>query len=157
PAQEVGPTDGDFTRTVVIPAPSQQVAGGAGVESEGELLQLGAHEPFLLDDPTSAWLVLEGGILIFTTAVERDQPVGARAHFLGSLPGQVCLGFDRARYGLGSGFLAVPKQSTKVRKIPRARLQELSRDHSRGATIGPLIDAWVDGLSKAVVAALTVK
>jgi NHLM bacteriocin system ABC transporter ATP-binding protein len=157
PGRQAGPSELDFAETVVMPLPPQLAATGGQLENEGELLQLGAHQAFLLDDPTSAWLVLEGGILIFTTTVERGQAIGPRAHFLGIPPGQMCFGFDRATYGLGSGFLAVPKQGTKISKIARARLQEISDSPSGRATIAAFVDTWISGLSRAIVATLPVR
>ena len=151
--------EADFDQTVVIPLPRQLVTAGDGLEEEGELLEIGAHQSFLLDDPTSTWLVVEGGILLFAVGLEKGLPVGPRTHFLGILPGQMCVGFDRARYRIGSGFLAVPKQGTTVRKIPRARVQDFgaAADPAGRARVAALLDTWVDGLSKAVTAGLPVR
>ncbi len=150
-------SDEDFSRTVVMPVPADLIAASWRVEDEGEGLTVSAHDPFLLDDPDFAWYVVTGGILIFTVTLEKGEPVGTRQHFLGIVPGQLCVGFDMKRYGLGSGFLAVAKQGTTVRKIPMARLRQLSADPGRAAAVAQLVDSWIGGLSTALVANLQSK
>ncbi len=137
--------------TVVMPALPEMVAKARNIEEEGEFVEGNAHKPFLLDDPQSVYYVVEGGLLIFTVALEKGQPVGQRTHFLGVVAGQCCFGFDLVGYALGSGFLAVPKQGTKLRKIPLARFRQLSASPQQAETIASLIDTWVAGLSRAMV------
>jgi ATP-binding cassette subfamily C protein len=120
------------------------------IEDEGELIEVSAHRPFLLEDPDSVYYVAEGGLLIFTVALEKGAPVGQRTHFLGIGAGQCCFGFDLKGYALGSGFLVVPKQGSKVRRIPIARLQQLSRVPQQAEGVAALLDVWVGGLSKAL-------
>jgi NHLM bacteriocin system ABC transporter ATP-binding protein len=155
---EPGPDDTvsehDFSRTIVMPVPDFVRKGAWNIEDEGEAVEASAHRPFQLDDPDSAWYVVSGGLLIFTVALERDKPVGTRTHFLGIVPGQMCFGFDLKRYGVGSSFLAVARPGTTLRRIPRTRLEELAADADRAPTIASLIDAWISGLSAALVANL---
>ncbi len=145
-----------FGETIVMPAPPDLVARTRRIEDEGELVEASAHRPFLLDDPATVWYVVTGGLLLFTVAVERGEAVGPRSHFLGILPGQCCFGFDLTRYGFGSGFLAVPKPETTLRKIPLARLQALAAS-GLGEAVAALIDTWIEGLTMALVHNLTVK
>jgi NHLM bacteriocin system ABC transporter ATP-binding protein len=154
PTADVG--NDDFSQTVVIQIPKELLAaaaaGGERFEDEGEAIEASGHKPFLLDDPNAVWYVAAGGVLIFTVAIENGQPVGTRTHFLGVLPGQAIFGFDLQRYGVGSGFLAVGKQGTVVRKIPLARVQQIASTPARAASVATLVDTWVAGLSKALVA-----
>src|SRR4029079_5652447 len=120
------------------------------IEDEGEAIEVSAHRPFLLEDPESVYYVVEGGLLIFTVALDKGAPVGQRTHFLGIGAGQCCFGFDLKGYALGSGFLVVPRQGSKVRKIPVTRLQQLSRSPQGGESVAALLDTWVGGLSKAL-------
>ncbi|HEY8550559.1 MAG TPA: NHLP bacteriocin export ABC transporter permease/ATPase subunit [Vicinamibacterales bacterium] len=136
--------------TVVMPATADLVNRTRRIEDEGELVEANAHRPFVLDDPESVWYVVEGGLLIFTVALEKGQPVGPRTHFLGIVPGQCCFGFDLVGYALGSGFLAVPKQGTKLRRIPLARFRQLAAMPQQSEAIAALIDTWVAGLSRAL-------
>ncbi|HEV3139684.1 MAG TPA: NHLP bacteriocin export ABC transporter permease/ATPase subunit [Vicinamibacterales bacterium] len=152
---EKGVTDDDFSHTVVIHLPdlAKLTAPQAwSIDKEGELSEFHAHKPILLDDPEHLWYVVSGGVLIFTVQVENGQPTGPRTHFLGIVQGQCFFGFDIASYGLGSGFLAVAKQGTQVRKIKRSRLQQLSKDPKQRAAVAGLVDTWVSGLSSALIA-----
>ncbi len=142
----------DFGGTVVMPIPAELVAATWRIEEEGEAVAASAHSPFLLDDPTVAYYVVSGGLLIFTVALEKGEPAGTRAHFLGIVPGQVCLGIDIRKYGVASGFLAVPKPGTTLRRIPLTRVQQLAADPARRAVVAGLIDTWIAGLSAALVA-----
>ncbi len=166
PVRTVNPTEDvgneDFSNTVVIQVPAEllaaaragSAAAGPAVrfEEEGEAIEVSGHKPFLLDDPDSVWYVVEGGVLIFTVAIEQGQPVGTRKHFLGVLPGQAIFGFDLQRYGVGSGFLAVGKQGTVVRRIPLSRVQAAASTPGGAATVASLVDTWVLGLTEALTA-----
>jgi ATP-binding cassette subfamily C protein len=142
--------DQEVGHTFVMAAPAAQAEKARRIEDEGEPIEVSAHRPFLLDDPESVYYVVEGGLLIFTVALDKGSPVGQRTHFLGIGSGQCCFGFDLKGYALGSGFLVVPKQGSKVRKIPVSRLQQLSRVSQQGEAVAALLDTWVAGLSKAL-------
>ncbi len=150
-------SDEDFGRTVVMPVPASLIAATWRVEDEGEPLTLGAHDAFLLNDPDHAWYVVRGGIMIFTVSLEKGEPVGTRSHFLGVVPGQLLFGFDAKRYASASGFLAVPKQGTQLRKIPVSRLRQLAAEPGRGQVVSELVDSWIGGLSTALIANLQLK
>lgn len=147
----------DFSETIVIPAPDSLLARTRRIEDEGELVEASAHHPFLLDDPESLWYVASGGLLIFTVALERGQPVGSRSHFVGVTTGQCCFGFDLRSYALGSGFLAVPKQGTVLRRIPVSRLRELASVPQQADTIVALLETWISALSKALARDISIK
>jgi ATP-binding cassette subfamily C protein len=137
---------GDETR-----APAGDASTSTAFESEGELSTFAAHKPILLSDPQSLWYVQSGGVLIFTVAVQNGEPAGTRTHVMSVSAGQCFFGFDLAADGFGSGFLAVAKQGTQVRKIARARLCEMSADVTRRAAVANALDEWVAGLSAALI------
>jgi NHLM bacteriocin system ABC transporter ATP-binding protein len=155
PAGTAGVTDADFSHTIVMPVPSG-VLSTRKIDDEGELVELLAHKPLLLNDPEQVWIVVSGGVLIFTVAVENGQPVGPRTHFLGIVPGQCFCGFTTDSED-GSGFLAVAKQGTRVRRLSRSQLRALAADPSQRATIATMIDGWVGGLSRALTADMPLK
>ena len=95
--------------------------------------------------------------MIFTVALDKGEPVGSRTHFLGVLPGQAMFGFDLKRYGVGSGFLAVARQGTRLRKIPIDSFKQLAAAPGQAEAAAAMIDAWALGLSKALIANLTTK
>lgn len=142
--------DVDFGGTVVMPAPPELLQATRRIDEEGELQEVSGHRPFLLDDAGSLWYVVTGGIEIFTVAVQQGKPVGTRAHFLGILPGLCFFGFDLLSLGMGSGFLAVPKGGTTLRRIQVARLRELAASPHQAAAVASLVETWVAGLSKAL-------
>lgn len=158
-AAEAAPValDPDFGGTVVIPVPPELRAGAGRIEDEGVLEEIDPHKPFLLDDPNTVWHLVEGGVMIFTVALEKGEPIGSRTHFLGVLPGQVMFGFDLQRYGVGSGFLAVARPGTKARKISMSRFREIALDGAHIASVAAMIDAWTLGLSQALIANFTIK
>jgi hypothetical protein len=43
---------------------------------------------------------------------------------------------------VGSGFLAVAKQGTTVRKLKRAELQEVAADPAQASAVAALVDTW---------------
>jgi len=159
-------TDADFGQTVMIPMslPPPPVAIEAApdappskrLEDVGEVIAVSAHEPFLADNPESVWVVVSGGVMLFTVALENGQPVGTRSHFLGINPGQCFFGIDPQRFNVGSGFLAVAKQGTTVRKLTRAEFQQIATDPGQAPAIAALVDVWVLGLSKALIHGLPV-
>jgi NHLM bacteriocin system ABC transporter ATP-binding protein len=143
------------------PVPASEIGAGvatsppaaaapARIEDEGELVQVDAHRPFLLDDPQSLWYVESGGILLFTVAVQKGEPTGTRTHFMDVAPGRCFFGFDFLRYGFGSGFLAVAKQGTAVRRIAVSRLQQRAARPDQAAAVAGLVDAWVEALTRAL-------
>lgn len=142
-------SEADFARTVFMPAAKVQAPTPQGIDSEGELLSVSAHQPFLLDDPNSCYYVVTGGVLIFTVPLEKGQPNGIRTHFLGILPGQLLFGFDLSTHA--TGFLAVARPETTLRKIPLAKVLEVAARPGQGAAVAALVDTWVTGLSKSLV------
>jgi NHLM bacteriocin system ABC transporter ATP-binding protein len=147
--------------TAVLPAPPPAAADAATVAElfarEAPAVPVSAHEPFLLNDPDSLYYIEVGGIMIFTVAVEKGQPKGTRAHFLDVETSQLVFGFDLLRIAASSGFLAVAKPGTTLRKLPVARLRELCGRPAHQKVVAPLIDNWLIGLSKALARDLPAK
>lgn len=117
---------------------------------EGELEQPSGKYPFLLDGNQTVWYVEAGRIEIFTVAVRDGAPHGARTHFATVEAGQLIFGMDLGRYGMGSGFLAVGRLGTRLRRVSLARLQEVSRNADVVEDLAMLLDEWVDNLSRSL-------
>ncbi len=141
----------DASQTIVMPAPAALLNETRRIQDEGEAVELSANQPFLIDDPKTLWYVVSGGVEIFTIAVKQGRPAGGRTHFLGILPGQCFFGLDTQSYGMGSGFLAVGKPGTKLRKIPVPRLRKLATESHHVKAVAGLMDTWVAGLAKSLV------
>jgi len=138
----------DAEGPIVVATPLEHIEEIKRIENEGELVEVGSTQPFLLDDPEIAWYCVAGGVDIFTVTMEGGAPVGTRSHFLGILPGQCCFGIDVA--GMGSAFQAVAKPNTKLRKINRARLRELVAIPDTAESVGALLNTWVHGLTRSL-------
>jgi ATP-binding cassette subfamily C protein len=154
---ETPPVSPDASGTMLLRTPTPSRAAARSIDDEGELVQVYAHQPFVLDDPASLWYVVTGGLLIFTVALDKGKPTGTRAHFLNVEADSACFGFDLQQQMYGSGFLAVPKQGTTLRRIPVARLQALAASSHDSARIAGILDTWVAGLCQALSRDLPVK
>ena len=116
----------------------------------GEPVAASGNHPFLLDDPSSVWVVASGRVEIFTVGVENGQPKGARHHYLTVDPGQGFFGMDLAAYDLPSGFLAVGRTGTVLRRIPVATLRRLAAHGKLVDEIAELLDRWITELSRSL-------
>jgi ATP-binding cassette subfamily C protein len=121
------------------------------LEEEGERLVTAANRPFLISDPESAWLVESGKVEIFTVLVEDGHPAGARTHFVTVEAGQAFFGIDTDRYGMGSGFLAVGKAGSELRRFPVTRLLRLAAEGSSRDRIASMVATWIEALSRRLV------
>ena len=146
PVFDPGHVDGEGT--IFVATPLEHLEEIKRIENEGELVEVGSTQPFLLDDPEITWYCVAGGVDIFTVTMEEGEPVGTRSHFLGILPGQCCFGIDVA--GMGSAFQAVARPQTKLRKINRARLRELAANPGTAESVSALLDTWVNGLTRSL-------
>ena len=128
----------------VAPAPLvPSAAEERSLAGEGESIEANAHRPFLINDPDAVYYIEAGGVLLFTVAVEHGHPVGPRTHFMDVAARQCFFGFDLS-LAPGSGFLAVPKPSTKLRRLTRERLRQLAV--IRPAELSAAIEAWISSL-----------
>jgi len=117
------------------------------LEGEGDPIAVSGARTLLLDDPSQAYYLVGGKVEVFTVAVEDGKPVGNRNHFLTMQPGQLFFGMDLTFSG-GSGFLAVGKTGSEVRRIPVDRLQQLAADPTLAEHLAGLVDRWIEGLSQ---------
>jgi NHLM bacteriocin system ABC transporter ATP-binding protein len=135
------------SKTVVAAAGDREISATAILETEGDEIELGARN-FLLDDPSMAWYVVEGSLDIYTVATEKGRAVSTRSHFLEVPQGRCVFGFDLTRQS--SGFQAVGRNGTKLRQVPRERLEQLAGSSTMKPAIADLVDAWVVGLCQAL-------
>lgn len=125
-------------------------------EEEGEVVITAANKPFVLSDPDAVYLVESGKIEIFTVALENGLPVGARTHFVSIDPGQLFFGMDTDRYGMGSGFLAVGKAGSELRRYSAARLLRLAGEKPHRERVAAMVVRWLEALSRRLVSDLEV-
>lgn len=118
------------------------------LEEKGERVVAAANAPFLIDDPTAMWIVTSGKVELFTVQVEAGRPAGARTHFLTVDAGGGFFGLDSDRFGHGSGFLAVGKAGSELRRFDIEELQLLALVPAHRERIARLVARWVEGLSR---------
>lgn len=158
PAEEWKPSwwsaDDDEAEEVELPdaeGPLEQV-----FERWGRAQVASGNEPFLLADPRIVWYVEKGSIELFTVALdEHNQPTGPRSHFLTVGEGRLMFGMDFAGYGFGSGFLAVGRVDTHLRRLRVSNLRVLAQDQRYTGLLDELVDAWVEGLSRSLTEAIS--
>ena len=129
----------------------RQIEKPKSFEDEGEKLVSVANKPLVLSDPDAVFLVESGKVEIFTVALENGQPVGARTHFVTADAGQLFFGMDTDRYGMGSGFLAVGKAGSELRRYSAARLLRLAETPIHRDRLAPLLTRWVEAMSRRLV------
>ncbi|MEO8503310.1 MAG: NHLP bacteriocin export ABC transporter permease/ATPase subunit [Acidobacteriota bacterium] len=140
-----------FERTVRssdIAEIARQFERAQALEELGEKVVIAANKPLILNDPESMWLVVSGKLEIFTVAVEAGQPSGTRTHFLTLETGQAGFGMDTDRFGMGSGFLAVGKAGSELRRFTIDRLVALTAVAAHRERLAILVAKWVEGLSR---------
>ena len=116
---------------------------------EGEALEASGNRPFLLASPGTAWYVETGKVEVFTVALDASgEPHGPRTHFATVEEGEVMLGMDFAAWGLNSGFLAVGRMGTRLRRLATSRLQQLARQSELAGELAALLDRWIVNLSE---------
>ncbi len=125
------------------------------LEATGELVAVNSHQPLVLDAPDSAYYVVSGGLELFTVPLDQGKPTGTREHFLSLDSGHCCFGFDPARWGQGSGFLAVGRQDTVLRRVKVQDLERLGRSRRMRALVATLVDVWITGMLASLSRRLT--
>ncbi len=145
------PPDPSFERTVQVKDFAELVAQferPQALQEMGEEVQITANAPFLISDATSVWTVESGVVDVFTVKVEQGKPTGARSHFLSIDEGSAFFGLDADSLDLDSGFLAVGKAGSELRRLPVDRMQLFAPVPEHRDRITKIVQRWVSALSK---------
>jgi len=133
--------------------PATEVSTIAAVfELEGEAVEARGNKPFVLEGADNVWFVEQGKVELFTIALDRGRPTGARAHFVTVEQGQLMFGMDFEAFDMGSGFLAAGSMGTMLRRVHVARLRQLAGDDRYRNEIAAMVDHWVTNLSHSLTA-----
>lgn len=116
----------------------------------GKLVEVEGNRTFLLDDPTSAWVVYSGIVNIFAVQTQNARTSGARIHIFQGAAGQVLLGIAPETHATGFSLLVTGTPNTRVLKISRTRLQALAQDLEYRDIIAAMLDAWAEGLANGI-------
>lgn len=155
------------------PAPSAQEHGSAvpqpAVEEEapisplveafrrfGEPEMASGIRPFLLKPKDTVWYLESGKVEVFTISLDaNDEPVGTRGHFISIEPGQLMFGMDLDGFAMGSGFLAVGRMGTHLRRLSISQLRDLAADERYAEELAGMVDTWVSTLSRSLTKEFT--
>ncbi len=153
---------GDTFLEAHLPAPKKQeasetrisndlgelMAGMAAMrlENAGEGLVMTGAKPVLLDDPSQAYYLVAGKGEVFTVTIKDGRPLGGRDHFLTLEPGEAFFGMDLGMIK-DSGFLAMGKSGSKVRRIPLSELRQIAADDHVGKKLSSVLDKWVSRMA----------
>ncbi|MEQ8187457.1 MAG: NHLP bacteriocin export ABC transporter permease/ATPase subunit [Candidatus Eremiobacterota bacterium] len=102
-----------------------------------ELIELGGNNPFLIDDPSHAWIVRENRVNIYSVYLKDNEITGTRNYICTVEKDGVFFGFPRAE---DFGILAVGEAGTKVLKI--------NINDCKENLLSAYIDIWIEDLSK---------
>jgi NHLM bacteriocin system ABC transporter ATP-binding protein len=149
-AAPVAPPSGPLMPVEVIPEEPPELYTGTFEEVTnrlGKVISVAGNAPFLLDDPKSVYILLDGKIELFMVQVKSGQPDETRHHIATLDSGEICLGMDLVRYGEGMGLLAVPQGNTRVVKFSQGRLRKMAGMPDFQVKIVELLEKWLEHLS----------
>ncbi len=148
PSTDLGPPPPPRTD----PPPPDVTTVAQVFEAEGEPMRAGGNRPFLISGEDNVWFVASGKLELFTVAIDRGRPTGARSHFITIEPGQLMFGMDFEGFNMGSGFLAVGSMGTELYRLDVGRLRRLADDDRFRRDIASMVDGWVAHLSRSLTA-----
>lgn len=118
---------------------------------EGKLLEVEGNKPLVLDDPAAAWVVYSGAIDVFSVPIVNGEAVGVRRHLFRGGAGQVLFGMETAERGQQQmGLLVSGTPGTRLLRMRRTRLWELSASLEYSDLVNAMLNDWVTGLSLSI-------
>ena len=106
---------------------------------EAQQLISGIHQPILLTNPNTCWLVYAGFVDLFVTPLVDGKASGNRIHLTRFYPGQTLFGISPPQEA-NLAFLAVANNQTVLLELPTGRLQALAREEEFQPIICQMID-----------------
>jgi len=120
------------------------------LEKEGQIFEIGANHPFLLNEPETVWLVKTGRVDIFAIKITGQNPVGQRTFMFSAEAQDILVGLDKSFFGKEIGLLAVGIANTQLLKIKKTKLQELSLIPEYQKIIYSMLTDWIVSISSGV-------
>ena len=118
----------------------------------GELLEMGANQPFRLDGSDSFWMVDQGHIDVFSVITEDGQPVGRRTKLCRINTGELIFPLTPGQGDANFCFLGVPGPATRVIRTNLAHIPGIQKDTDLAPVLADAADTWVFVLSAALSA-----
>ena len=124
---------------------------------EATLIDSGGHQPILLNDAQTAWVVYAGRVDLFAVQLKNGRIVGSRQHLFRVEAGEALWGMDFESVDGKIGLLAVGNKDTSLLKLPASSLRKLCQDEEFGHEAILLLEGWVDHLSNCLSSTLPPK
>ncbi|ONG53152.1 NHLP bacteriocin export ABC transporter permease/ATPase subunit [Pseudoroseomonas deserti] len=112
----------------------------------GEIRPIAGNLPLVLEDPGSAWLVLEGEVELFLVPLEDGKPAGLRQHLFSVPKGGLLFGIDGSDLPAPVGLLAVGQVGSVIGRLPLDALRALPEQPPLAAPV----EAWAREMSLAM-------
>lgn len=125
-------------------------------EAEGTLVEVEANRPLLLANHEHVWLVRSGQVDVFLVRCSGHVSEGPRRHVFRTGVAGTLMGVTSTDDS-GLGLLASGLIGTRLLRLDRAQLQELSQDAPYVIGVADFIDRWVLSLSSGLCRALPPK
>jgi len=115
-------------------------------------IEISGNAPLLLTNPEYIYLVSSESVDVFVTALQDNQPYGARSFLFRAAKGSLLCGLDPDGFGSGLGLIVTGKPGSSVLQVSRSRLQEASRDQNPEVRkqITNLVQDWIANLTLAL-------
>ncbi|MEM7404035.1 MAG: NHLP bacteriocin export ABC transporter permease/ATPase subunit [Pseudomonadota bacterium] len=111
-------------------------------------VELRGHQPFLLNEPESAWLVQSGGVDVVATRIEHNEPTTFRRHLFQAGERQLLFGWGTSE---DTDYMGVMCVSTGATRFTRYPLEEIDAIIARGDAGGQqLVAGWVEKVGTAL-------
>ncbi len=114
-------------------------------------MEVEGNKPFLLDDSESIWLVESGKMDIFSVQTSDGEIIGSRNHLFRAETGQALIGVNFSNYDSNIGLLASACSGTRLIKLKKTRLQDLSKTPKYAEGVTSIIDSWITGISSGII------
>jgi NHLM bacteriocin system ABC transporter ATP-binding protein len=124
------------------------------LREKGELVNVSGNQPLLLDDPKSVWVIFSGKVDVFAVELQDECEAATRQWLFRAETGQALFGFQPQPHCPGTAMVASGAPGTTLLKLERARLQELTRDRTRGPDVVRFVDDWALEFAHALAASL---
>lgn len=117
------------------------------LNQEGMLISVAGHQPLLLTDTGSVWLVEQGKVVIFSVQVQDSEVVGKRNSLFEAGAGEILFGISPLGEDTKHALLATGITGTRLRQISKTRFWQLAEQTQWKDKFNKLVSHWIDNLA----------
>ena len=118
----------------------------------GEELEISGNSPLFLNQPSQIYLVVSEYVDVFLAPLRNGRPEGFRTPLFRAQQGSLLFGVDGSGYGTDMGMLATAKPGTKVLRVQKSKIDNISRgdNQQERSEIRELVQGWIQNLTLAL-------